>query len=79
MTGKQVSLSDFKGKVVLLMSGQLGALLGRGEIPYLKKLEEEMKVWMSVFLGVSVDEARNKQKWIRFYRAGEVREYSSFC
>ena len=32
----------------------------------MKKLEEEMKGTDVVFLGVSVDEARNKQKWMDF-------------
>ena len=33
---------------------------------YAKKLEEEMKGMDVIFLGVSVDEARNKQKWLDF-------------
>ena len=40
----------------------------RGEIPHLKKLEEEMHGADIVFLGVSVDEAKDKQKWLDFIR-----------
>ena len=56
VNGKQVSLSDFKGKVVLI--GCLGNLVRLpGRDPHLKKLEEEMKGMDVIFLGVSVDEA----------------------
>lgn len=66
VNGKQVSLSDFKGKVVLIDVWATWCAPCRGEIPHLKKLEEEMKGMDVVFLGVSVDEARNKQKWLDF-------------
>lgn len=66
MNGKQVSLSDFKGKVVLIDVWATWCAPCRGEIPHLKKLEEEMKGMDVIFLGVSVDEARNKQKWLDF-------------
>ena len=66
VNGKQVSLSDFKGKVVLIDVWATWCAPCRGEIPHLKKLEEEMKGMDVIFLGVSVDEARNKQKWLDF-------------
>ena len=66
VNGKQVSLSDFKGKVVLIDVWATWCAPCRGEIPHLKKLEEEMKGMDVIFLGVSVDEARNKQKWVDF-------------
>lgn len=64
--GKEVSLSDFKGKVVLIDVWATWCGPCKQEIPHLKKLEEEMKGTDVVFLGVSVDEARNKQKWMDF-------------
>ena len=66
VNGKNVSLSDFKGKVVLIDVWATWCGPCMREIPHLKKLEKEMKGTDVVFLGVSVDEARNKQKWLDF-------------
>ncbi len=66
VNGKMVSLSDFKGKVVLVDVWATWCGPCRGEIPHLKKLEEEMHGKDVVFLGVSVDEAKDKQKWLDF-------------
>ena len=64
--GKMVSLSDFKGKVVLVDVWATWCGPCRDEIPHLKKLEEEMHGTDVVFLGVSVDEEKNHQKWLDF-------------
>ena len=40
----------------------------RQQIPYLKKLEEEMHGTDVVFGGVSVDESKDKQKWLDFIK-----------
>ena len=45
----------------------------RGEIPHLKKLEEEMYGTDVVFIGVSVDEAKDKQKWLDFVEKEELK------
>lgn len=66
VNGKMVSLSDFKGKVVLVDVWATWCGPCRGEIPHLKKLEEEMRGKDVVFLGVSVDEVKDKQKWLDF-------------
>lgn len=66
VNGKSVSLSDFKGKVVLIDVWATWCGPCKQEMPHLKRLEEEMKGTDVVFLGVSVDEARNKQKWLDF-------------
>ena len=58
VNGKNVSLSDFKGKVVLIDVWATWCGPCKQEIPHLKKLEEEMEGTDVVFLGVSVDEAR---------------------
>lgn len=65
-TGKQVSLSDFRGKVVLVDVWATWCGPCRGELPHLKKLEEEMKGKEVVFIGVSVDEEKNHAKWKKF-------------
>lgn len=62
--GKMVSLSDFRGKVVLIDVWATWCGPCRAEIPYLKKLEEEMEGTDVVFLSVSVDEEKDHQKWL---------------
>lgn len=66
VNGKMVSLSDFKGKVVLVDVWATWCGPCRGEIPHLKKLEQEMHGKDIVFLGVSVDEEKDRQKWLDF-------------
>ena len=66
VNGKQVSLADFKGKVVLIDVWATWCGPCRSEIPHLKKLEEEMHGKDIVFIGVSLDEAKDKQKWLDF-------------
>ena len=68
--GKMVSLSDFKGKVVLVDVWATWCGPCRQQIPYLKKLEEEMHGTDVVFGGVSVDESKDKQKWLDFIKTG---------
>lgn len=73
VNGKMVSLSDFKGKVVLVDVWATWCGPCRGEIPHLKKLEEEMHGKDIVFLGVSVDEAKDKQKWLDFIEKEDLK------
>lgn len=68
VNGKMVSLSDFKGKIVLVDVWATWCGPCKTEIPYLKQLEEEMKGTDVVFVGVSVDKAEDKQKWIDFVK-----------
>lgn len=64
--GKEVSLSDFRGKVVVVDVWATWCGPCRGELPHLKKLEEEMTGKEVVFIGVSVDEEKNRDKWKKF-------------
>ena len=64
--GKMVSLSDFKVVLVDVWATWCGPC--RQQIPYLKKLEEEMHGTDVVFGGVSVDESKDKQKWLDFIK-----------
>lgn len=64
--GKKVSLSDFKGKVVLVDVWATWCGPCKQQIPALQKLEEEMKGKDVVFISFSVDEIKNTQKWKDF-------------
>lgn len=66
VNGKMVSLSDFKGKVVLVDVWATWCSPCRDQLPYLKKLEEEMKGEEVVFIGVSVDVKKDLEKWKKF-------------
>lgn len=62
--GELVSLSDFKGKVVVVDVWATWCGPCRGEIPSLVKLEEEMHGKDVVFIGVSVDVKKDHKKWL---------------
>lgn len=64
--GKTVSLSDMKGKVVLVDVWATWCGPCKAEIPYLKKLEEKMKGQDVQFVSISVDEVKDKKKWLHF-------------
>ncbi|WP_292265423.1 TlpA disulfide reductase family protein [Butyricimonas sp.] len=70
--GKDVSLSDFKGKVILVDVWATWCNPCRAEIPHLKRLEEEMCDTDIVFLGVSVDKAKDQQKWLDFIKQEQL-------
>jgi thiol-disulfide isomerase/thioredoxin len=72
-TGTQVSMESFKGKVVLIDMWATWCQPCRGEIPHLKKLEEEYKDNKNVvFMGISFDESRDKQKWKTFLHENDM-------
>lgn len=62
--GENVSLSDFKGKVVLVDVWATWCAPCREQIPYLKKLEKEFHGKDIVFLGVSVDVETKREEWL---------------
>ena len=79
VAGKEVSLSDFKGKVVVIDVWATWCGPCRQEIPFLKKLEKEMHGKEVVFIGVSVDEEKNKQKWLDFVKKEELQGIQLFA
>lgn len=62
-TGKMVALSDFRGKYVLVDVWATWCGPCHAELPHLIKLEEEFHGKDIVFVGVSLDENRDLQKW----------------
>lgn len=63
--GKMVSLSDLKGKVVVMDLWATWCAPCKKEIPYLKKLEEELRDKDVVFVSISVDELKDKERWLK--------------
>lgn len=64
-TGRMVSMKDFKGKVVFIDVWATWCGPCREQFPFLKELEEEYKDNNEiVFLGITIDRARDRQKWI---------------
>jgi len=64
-TGKMVSLADFKGKVVVLDIWATWCAPCKAEIPFLKKLEAELHDKDVVFISISTDEQKDKDKWLK--------------
>ncbi|WP_443937239.1 TlpA family protein disulfide reductase [Pedobacter sp. MW01-1-1] len=61
--GKKVSMASLKGKVVLIDTWATWCGPCRAEIPYLKKLEEEMKGKDVQIVSISTDAVKDKEKW----------------
>ncbi|MFR5360009.1 MAG: peroxiredoxin family protein, partial [Odoribacter splanchnicus] len=59
--GKLVSLSDFRGKVVLVDGA---TVVPAGGNPHLVKLEKEREGKDVVFIGVSIDQKKDHRKWL---------------
>lgn len=66
VAGKQVSLSDFKGKMVFVDVWATWCGPCVKEIPYLKALEKELHGKDIVFMSVSIDVVADKAKWEKF-------------
>ncbi len=59
INGKKVSLSDYKGKVVLINFWATWCAPCIYEIPHLQKIYKDLKAEGFIVLGINVDEARN--------------------
>src|SRR5258706_11209010 len=65
-SGKVVSMKDFSGKVVFIDVWATWCGPCRGQFPYLKEIEEEYKDNQNiVFLGISLDKLKDRQKWLK--------------
>lgn len=77
--GNLVSLSDFKGKIVLVDIWATWCMPCRSELPYLKKLEGEMEGTDLVVIGISVDVQKDYNKWKKMVDTGEVKGVQLFA
>ncbi|MDL2322499.1 TlpA family protein disulfide reductase [Bacteroidales bacterium OttesenSCG-928-A17] len=68
INGKKVSLSDFQGKMVYIDVWATWCGPCIREIPALKKVEEEYHSKDIVFMSISVDSDKDKQKWKDFVK-----------
>ncbi|HEX7846623.1 MAG TPA: TlpA disulfide reductase family protein [Chitinophagaceae bacterium] len=66
INGKKVSMTDLKGKVVLVDVWATWCGPCKVEIPHLKKLEEEFEGKKVEFVSISVDVEKDKEKWKNF-------------
>lgn len=68
VNGKNVSLSDFKGKVVVVDVWATWCGPCKRELPHLKKITQDYQGKNVVFIGVSVDEPKDLEKWKQFIK-----------
>ena len=67
VNGKEVALSDFRGKIVYVDIWATWCGPCKGELPFMKTLEAEYKNNKDiVFMGISVDASKDIQKWKNF-------------
>ena len=64
--GKMHSLSDYKGKVVVVDVWATWCMPCKAELPHLEALEKEMKGKDVVFISLSID--TEKEKWAQFIK-----------
>ena len=70
--GKTVTLASLKGKVVLVDVWATWCGPCIGEIPSLKKLEEEMKGKDVQIISLSTDDPKDKEKWLKMIKDKEL-------
>ncbi len=70
--GEIVSLEDLKGQYVYIDVWATWCGPCKREIPHLKALEEEYSDKNIAFVGVSIDEAEDKEKWMDFVIGNEL-------
>ncbi len=70
--GKNVSLSDFKGKVVLVDVWATWCSPCKAQIPFMQEMEKEFHGKDVVFISVSVDEEKDKSKWLDMIKEKEM-------
>ncbi|WMI64132.1 TlpA disulfide reductase family protein [Aestuariibaculum sp. YM273] len=70
--GNPVSFADFRGKFVYIDVWATWCGPCKKQIPYLKELEHDYKGKDIVFVSISVDKIKDKQKWIDFVRSEDL-------
>ncbi|NIG52361.1 TlpA disulfide reductase family protein [Chitinophaga sp. Cy-1792] len=73
VNGNKVAFNDLKGKVVVVDVWATWCGPCKAELPHLKHLEEEMEGKNVTFVGASVDEAKDKEKWKTFVHDQEMK------
>jgi thiol-disulfide isomerase/thioredoxin len=68
VNGKEVSFSDFRGKIVYIDVWATWCSPCKQEIPYLKKLEKDFHGKDIRFISISVDKPKDKAKWEKFVK-----------
>lgn len=67
--GRMVSMKDFKGKVVFIDVWATWCGPCKAQFPFLKEIEEEYRDNPNiVFAGISIDRAKDHDKWIKMIR-----------
>lgn len=76
--GNMISLSDFKGKVVLIdvWATWCGPCLA--QLPHLLELKKRMEDTDLVIMGISVDKQNDYDKWAKMVRNGDVKGIQLF-
>jgi thiol-disulfide isomerase/thioredoxin len=72
LSGKSHSLSDYRGKIVLLNFWATWCLPCRDEMPMLSKLSKDFASQDIVFLAVSLDDAKSQSKVLRFLEKKKI-------
>lgn len=75
--GSTTSLDDFKGKVIYIDVWATWCLPCRGEIPYLKKLEEKFHGKDVAFVSISIDDS--KDEWKEFVKNEDLKGVQLFA
>jgi thiol-disulfide isomerase/thioredoxin len=78
ITGKQVTLSDLKGKVVYIDFWATWCGPCIKEIPSLKELETNYQGKDVVFLSISIDASKDRKKWEEFVVSKEMKGVQLF-
>lgn len=79
VNGKEVALSDFKGKIVYVDVWATWCAPCRKELPYLKELEAAYKNRNIVFIGVSSDNVKDYDKWVKFLEDNSMKGIQLFA
>lgn len=70
--GKTVTMESLKGKVVLIDFWATWCAPCLYEIPFMQKLEKELEGTDFVIVGISIDEDKNKEKWLKMLKEKNI-------